>query len=178
VITIALESPSRRSLFLLFVLVVLLPIVITTAALLGTGQSLLRNINLLLAIVFLSNIIFIPIAVLVFRQSFSLGTDSIKIASSFYSLMLRRSEIQIENISAVNCESERKFRPTMRTNGIAIPGYQSGWFVTSAGSKAFVVRRSGSCIRIPTTKGYDLLLGNSNAADAAKYLQYLLRGAD
>jgi hypothetical protein len=174
---IALESPSRESLLILFLLAVLLPTVITTAALLGTGQSVSGNMKLLLAVFFLSNIVYVPIAALMFRRNFSVSMDGIKIASSFYSLSFRRSEIQVENISAVNCELDGEFRPTMRTNGIAMPGYQSGWFVTSTGSKAFVVRRSGSCIRIPTTKGYDLLLGNTDADGAVKVLRNLLCSA-
>ena len=54
----------------------------------------------------------------------------------------------------------------MKSSGVALPGFRSGWFRSRTSSKLFVAVSGGSrLLRIPTRKGYTLLLqpGDPNA---------------
>ena len=75
------------------------------------------------------------------------------------------------DIRAVDCAKDDVYGITLRTNGIAFPGYQSGWFRTRSGVKAFVVRSGPTCVAVPTTRGFVLLLGAANAESAASALK-------
>ena len=59
----------------------------------------------------------------------------------------------------VNLIHESEFKPSIRTNGIGLPGYQEGWFNLNNGRQGllFVTDRS-QVVYIPTKQGYALLL--------------------
>jgi len=50
-------------------------------------------------------------------------------------------------------------RPLLKTSGVSLPGFRSGWFRSRNFSKLFVAVSGGSrLLRIPTRRGYTLLL--------------------
>ena len=54
---------------------------------------------------------------------------------------------------------EPELRPRWRTNGVAIPGYQSGWFKLRNGERALLfVRDKRRVVYVPTSEGYSLLV--------------------
>jgi Bacterial PH domain len=171
---IVLEPPSSRAILVLFTLVVIIPMIITGAALVITDQSLSLNARLLFWITILSVATFLVLAGMTFRRQISVNSEEVRIVSSFYSLILPSSEIRADAIQVVNCKTDKKYSPRIRTNGLAIPGYQSGWFLTADNIKAFVVRSSNSCISIPTNKGYQILLGAQDAERAAQLFRMYL----
>ncbi len=65
------------------------------------------------------------------------------------------------------------FHPRLRTNGIGLPGYLSGWFRLSNKEKALLfVTDSSRVVRVPTRQGYSLLV---SVAEPDRFLESLRR---
>jgi hypothetical protein len=61
-----------------------------------------------------------------------------------------------------------QWAPKWRTNGLAVPGLQLGWFRLRNGSKALLfVTNFHGVVRVPTHDGYDLLLSAEQPEEMA-----------
>jgi PH (Pleckstrin Homology) domain-containing protein len=59
----------------------------------------------------------------------------------------------------IDLQKESPYRPRLRTNGIGLPGYRSGWWKLRNGEKALLfVTDLSNVVYIPTRQGYCLLL--------------------
>lgn len=92
------------------------------------------------------------------HATFELSNAGLRLRGDFYGrtiplVQLKPSEAAIVDIA------EGPYRPTVRTNGIAVPGYRSGWFRLRNGRKALLyVTSPGRAVLVPTTENYDVLL--------------------
>jgi hypothetical protein len=86
--------------------------------------------------------------------------DEVRVSGNmFYSRSIPRPAIRSEGVRAVDLEREPALRPRWRTNGVAIPGYQSGWFKLRNGERALLfVRDKRRVVYVPTSEGYSLLV--------------------
>lgn len=59
----------------------------------------------------------------------------------------------------VDLDERPEFRPMLRTNGVSIPGFRSGWFRLRSGSRSLVATAGARrLLWIPTAAGHELLL--------------------
>jgi hypothetical protein len=104
---------------------------------------------------------------------FELSSDGLSIRGNLYGRTLPWSSLQLDLARVVDLRNAVDVQPTLRTNGIGLPGYQAGWFRTRERGKAllFVTDRSRVVV-VPTHQGYTLLL---SVADPQAFLQALRR---
>lgn len=77
----------------------------------------------------------------------------------FYGRTIPKDDVAIEAIRIINLNEEPAYKPTLRTNGIGMPGFQSGWFRLKNKEKALLfVTSYEKVLYLPTTKNYSLLI--------------------
>jgi hypothetical protein len=170
-----LQRPDARSLRMLAALVVLVPTLVAAAALLlsrdpATGGA----IGIVALVLVVSLAVYALIATLAARGSIRATREGLELRSAFYRVRLRRDEIDAAGIRAVDGAKGSPYALAWRTNGVAFPGFQAGWFRTRSRERAFVVRSGTRCVAIPTTKGFVVLLGADDAGRAAQALKTAL----
>lgn len=93
------------------------------------------------------------------RHRLELEADRLKVRTSFYSIDLAISELKLDAARVVDLEERAEFRPSLKANGYALPGFKSGHFILGNGDKAFVaVAGERRALWLPTTRGTTLLL--------------------
>jgi hypothetical protein len=167
-----LPGPPRKALAMLFALVVLLPTVVTAAAALAVGQQPQASNGAVIVSVFaVSVLVYAVLAAAASRRELKVSDAGLSVRASFYTVFVEKSSIRLDEIRAVDCQRDAAYALSLRTNGLSMPGYQSGWFRTRRAGRAFVVRSGPACVAVPTTKGYLLLLGAADADSASRSLK-------
>jgi hypothetical protein len=102
---------------------------------------------------------------------FEVSPRGLRIKAPMYGRFIPSSDVKKEEARILNLGSEQNYRPTMRTNGIALPGYVTGWYRLKNKEKAllFVTDRS-AVVYIPTSEGFSIL---ASAQDAQGFLNAL-----
>ena len=93
------------------------------------------------------------------RVRFELSDDALRIRGDLYGRTIPRSVLQVAQASVIDMKGHPTFGRMLRTNGIGLPNYLSGWFRPHGGGRAllFVTDRA-RVVAVPTTAGYQLLL--------------------
>lgn len=99
---------------------------------------------------------------------FELSAEGLRVRGDLYGRFLPAGEFDLGGARAVDLSREEPFRPKLRTNGVGLPGYLSGWFRLRNGEKAllFVTDRT-RVARLPLRGGSCLLL---SVADPEAFL--------
>ncbi|MCC6444692.1 MAG: hypothetical protein IT210_14695 [Armatimonadetes bacterium] len=107
--------------------------------------------------------------------TFELSGQGLRVRGDLYGRRVPLEALRSLEARRVNLESEAQYRPTLRTNGLGLPGYLSGWFRLKNGDKAllFLTDRTRA-VYIPTARGYSLLL---SVADPDGFLEALKQSA-
>jgi hypothetical protein len=94
---------------------------------------------------------------------FVLNESGLRIKKDLYGRMIPKEQLIVRNAKIVNLTEEEELRPRMRTNGLSLPGYQSGWFRLKNGEKALLfLSDRKQALYIPTTKEFSLLISPEN----------------
>ncbi len=89
----------------------------------------------------------------------------------FYGRSIPREEFIINEARIVNDGRGKEVELQVRTNGIGLPNYQSGWFRTNVG-RALVFRRPDhSMVAIPVRSGFVLLISPGQPREFLEKLQ-------
>jgi hypothetical protein len=100
------------------------------------------------------------------RTKFIVSDEGLEVKGCLYGRAVPRDSIDKEQIKIVNMLMEENYRPTVRTNGVGLPGYLSGWFRLKDGDKALLfVTKKTDVVYVPTSKGYCVLLSPSEPAE-------------
>ncbi|MBX3148402.1 MAG: hypothetical protein KF785_16680 [Gemmatimonadales bacterium] len=120
-------------------------------------------------------LVFLYVASASRRTQFTLGDEGLTISRTLYGRTIPWSALATDSARMVNLSEERELQPTMRTNGVGLPGYLTGWFRLRAGGRGllFVTDRSRVVV-VPTQNGFTLLL---SVDDPEAFLAALRRGA-
>lgn len=90
---------------------------------------------------------------------FELSVQGLRVRGDLYGRFLPAGEFDLGGARVVDLLREESLRPKLRTNGIGLPGYLSGWFRLRNGEKAllFVTDRT-RVVRLPLRGGSCILL--------------------
>jgi hypothetical protein len=117
-----------------------------------------------LLLVLLSAMIVIALVGLVTVRSarsttFTIDDDGLRITSTAFSDAIPFGELRRDAASRVDFAANPELAPRLRTWGIAVGQYRSGWFRLRNREKALLhVTDNSRIVRIPTRRGYDVLL--------------------
>ncbi len=90
---------------------------------------------------------------------FIVSNDGIQIRGDIYGRTIPRNELLIAGARTLDLKRDSEYGFSLRTNGIGLPGYQSGWFRLNNGEKALAFVTDPSRVAyVPTTAGYSLLV--------------------
>ncbi len=93
------------------------------------------------------------------RHRLQLDLDQLRIKTSFYTRTVALSELQLGQARVVDLEERTEFKPALKTNGYALPGFKSGHFRLHNGENSFVAIAGGRhALWLPTASGKGLLL--------------------
>ncbi len=85
------------------------------------------------------------------------------------------SSLDVTQARVIDLRSAPDVRPTLRTNGIGLPGYQAGWFrLGDRGKGLLFVTDPSRVVVLPTRDGFTLLL---SVQDPATFLEAVRRAA-
>ncbi len=151
------------------------PKVFTMAQVSGTSLGWLWGVTGFAGILLVGTLALLGWSLYAARHTrFDLTAGSLVIRGGFYGRTVPVSELAVEGARRVDLEAAPEFRPSLKTNGIGVPGYQSGWFRLKNGDKALLFLTDKSkAVYIPTRKNYVLLV---SPADPDAFLA-ALRGS-
>lgn len=94
---------------------------------------------------------------------FEISEAGLRLRGDWYGRLIPAGALVTAQARRVDLNATRDLRPTRRTWGTGVPGYQAGWFRLANGEKAllYVTDRS-KLVYVPTAAGYALLLSPAN----------------
>jgi len=96
---------------------------------------------------------------LVHRHRLTIDAAGIDVATTLYRQRLAWTDLDLSTARVIEMDEHPESRPLLKTSGVSLPGFRSGWFRSRNFSKLFVAVSGGSrLLRIPTREGYTLLL--------------------
>jgi hypothetical protein len=106
---------------------------------------------------------------------FEVSEQGLHIRSALYGRTIPAAALVPEQAQIVDLRTEHDLQPNLRTNGIGMPGYSSGWFRLRQKGKALLfVTDPSRVVYLPTRDGYSVLL---SVRRPEAFLQALHRSA-
>ena len=91
--------------------------------------------------------------------TFEVTAEGLRIRGDLYGRLVPRASLLLDRASVLNLNEQRDYALSVRTNGIGLPGYSSGWFTLKNGDKALAfVTKCDSVLYVPTNDGYVVVL--------------------
>lgn len=183
---VQLEAPGGRAYLILFLLTVALPTLLVgllpwlaadappAVAVIASDSlvmSRLLGAGLLLAIT-LS--VYVGIVLLMRRHRLRMDATGLEVATTFYTRRLHWEQLRLDAARVVDIDERTELKPMLKSNGVAMPGFRSGWF-RSRGFSRMLVATAGArrLLWVPTQEGYDLLLQPRKPAVALERMKQL-----
>jgi hypothetical protein len=82
--------------------------------------------------------------------------------------------IYVDNIRAVNLNLDKEYNVSMRTNGIGLPNFLSGWARLNNGNKALVYLTDRNNVLLMPTKDYILMFSMEDTNDFIEKIKSVL----
>lgn len=106
---------------------------------------------------------------------FEVTTAGLRIAGDLYGRTIPFDQLNLSDAALTDLATDRDHALRWRTNGVGLPGYQSGWFRLANGDKALVfLTNHHQVVRVPTRAGYTLMM---STVEGEGLLGALRRGA-
>ena len=165
-----LVAPGKQPRLWMFCLCVLLPVLVTVAALLAVkngdthwdfagGDPLTVGTAVVGAELLLMSALWALLDKAMHRHGLTLSADSLEVKSSFYSRVVPLSELRLHEARVIDLDERTEFRPAAKSNGYAVPGFHSGHFRLRNREKAFVtIAGERRALWLPTVRDAGLLL--------------------
>lgn len=165
-----LVAPGKQPRLWMFCLCVLLPVLVTVAALLAVkngdthwdfagGDPLTVGAAIVGAELLLMSALWALLDKAMHRHGLTLSADSLEVKSSFYSRVVPLSELRLHEARVIDLDERTEFRPAAKSNGYAVPGFHSGHFRLRNREKAFVaIAGERRALWLPTVRDAGLLL--------------------
>jgi hypothetical protein len=165
-----LVPPGRGPRLWMFGLCVLLPAVVTLAALLAVeggnthwdfagGDPILVGAAIIGVEMLLAITLWALLDRAMHRHRLALSPGALDIKTSFYSHSVPLAQLKLDEARVVDLHERTDFMPGAKSNGYAIPGFHSGHFRLRNGEKAFVaIAGERRALWLPTAGKAGLLL--------------------
>ncbi len=114
---------------------------------------------LIVAAILLGLTVFLALVAISSRSSIvELSAHGLSIRSTFYGRTIPWSLVVPEAAATVDLTRQTELAPSLRTNGIGLPGYGAGWFRLHNGQKALAFVTDRSRVAYIPTRGFALLV--------------------
>ena len=165
-----LVAPGKQPRLWMFCLCVLLPVLVTVAALLAVkggdthwdfagGDPLTVGAAIVGIELLLMSALWALLDKAMRRHRLALSADSLEVKSSFYSRVVPLSELRLHEARVIDLDERTEFKPAAKSNGYAVPGFHSGHFRLRNREKAFVaIAGERRALWLPTVRDAGLLL--------------------
>lgn len=92
-------------------------------------------------------------------SSIELAGDALRVRTALYGRTIPLDRLDLGRATAIDLGRQTEYRPSLRTNGVGLPGFSSGWHRLGTGEKALLVLTARDRVAyIPTRDGYALLV--------------------
>lgn len=109
-----------------------------------------------------------------FRRRIRLDGTTLEVVSTFYRKRVAVEALQLERARVVDLAEHGSFKPTLKTNGYGMPGFQSGHYRLRDRSKAFCLLTDASrVLYLPLRDGSALLISPEQPRALLEALQAL-----
>jgi hypothetical protein len=165
-----LAPASARVRGWLFGLAFVLPVVLVTVALAATtgratsgsllaGSLALTWLASVGGVVLVCGVVWIVLDRALRRHRIELDDANLVVRTTFYTRSLPLADLRVDQARSVVLAERPEYRPTLKTNGFALPGFSSGWFRLRNGERALVATAGGQrVVWLPTTRDHAVLL--------------------
>lgn len=90
---------------------------------------------------------------------FIVSSDELRIRGDLFGRRIPRSILHVKDAEIVNLKTDKSRRPYLRTAGVGLPGYNSGWFRLNDRSKGLLFLSDYTrAVCIPTDDGYTVVI--------------------
>lgn len=90
---------------------------------------------------------------------FIVSSDELRIRGDLFGRRIPRSILRVKDAQIVNLKTDKARRPYLRTAGVGLPGYNSGWFRLNDRSKGLLFLSDYTrAVCVPTDAGYTLVI--------------------
>lgn len=91
--------------------------------------------------------------------TFELSEQGLRIRGDLFGRLIPRSSLCVKEAELIDLKQDKTRRPSLRTMGVGLPGYSSGWFRLRDGGKGLVFLTDPSrAVYLPTNDGYSILI--------------------
>jgi hypothetical protein len=106
---------------------------------------------------------------------YEISRDGLAVRRTPYGRTIPWPSLDVAQARVVDLRNVSELRPTLRTNGIGLPGYQAGWFrLGERGRGLLFVTDPSRVVALPTRDGFTLLL---SVQEPAAFLEAIRRAA-
>lgn len=156
---LALVQASPRARAWLFALVAVLPPLLVAATELAGGRDGGIAWPALAGVTAFCVLLWAALAALLGRHRVGIDGGAIEVATTFYRRRFALAGLDLAAARVVDLGERPEYRPMLRTNGMSLPGFRSGWYRLRNGHRALVATAGGQrLLWIPTAAGHDLVL--------------------
>ena len=173
---LALEPAPAHAKWLLFALSVALPLVLVVVLPQAGGDEGPAGLHLgaALGIAVLLLAMFVLMLAMMRRHRLLHDAAGIELATTFYTRRLAWPELRLQDARVVSLDERTELKPSLKSNGMSLPGFRSGWFRSRHLKKLLVATAGGDRVLwLPTTRDFDLLLQPRNPRAALDRLREL-----
>ncbi len=91
--------------------------------------------------------------------TFEVTNEGLRVRGDLFGRLIPRGSLLVENAEILDLKKEPSHRPCLRTMGVGLPGYSSGWFrLNDRGKGLLFLTDPSRAVYLPTTDGYALLI--------------------
>jgi len=102
---------------------------------------------------------------------FEISDEGLRIRGDVFGRLIPRGSLRVEDAEILDLKKDPAHRPFLRTCGVGMPGYSSGWFrLKDRGKGLLFLTDPSRAVYLPTTDGYTLLI---SPADPEEFLAAL-----
>ena len=109
------------------------------------------------------------------NTTISINDNEIVIKSFLYGRRIPIENIKVNEIRHINLNMDKEFNVSIRTNGIGLPNFLSGWMKLNNGNKALVFLTDRDDVLLIPTKDFILLFSMKNQYEFIEKMKNILR---
>jgi hypothetical protein len=91
--------------------------------------------------------------------TFELSKQGLRIRGDLFGRLIPLTSLRVKDAELVDLKKDKTHRPYLRTMGVGLPGYSSGWFrLRDQGKGLLFLTDPSRAVYLPTNDGYTLLI--------------------